>query len=96
MMLGPPGPCQCSVCLTGVYRKEQWGVPLAAALLELRECALQQKQVKVGQLVPSTAAVTLAWGNNFPYCSRSSLVSRDLRSTWLGTNACLPLASSIT
>lgn len=32
--------------IAGVYRKEQWGVPLAAALLELRECAHQQKQAK--------------------------------------------------
>ncbi|KAL0042524.1 hypothetical protein WJX79_002345 [Trebouxia sp. C0005] len=32
--------------IAGVYRKEQWGVPLAAALLELRECAHQQKQTK--------------------------------------------------
>lgn len=31
----------------GVYRKEQWSVPLAACLLELRSCAHQQKQQKV-------------------------------------------------
>ncbi|DBA90115.1 TPA: hypothetical protein ACH3X1_003431 [Trebouxia sp. C0004] len=32
--------------IAAVYKKEQWGVPLAAALLELRECAHQQKQIK--------------------------------------------------
>lgn len=32
--------------VAGVYRKEQWGVPLAAALLELRECAHLQHQHK--------------------------------------------------
>ena len=31
----------------GVYRKEQWQVPLAAALLELRECAQHQHKHKV-------------------------------------------------
>ena len=31
----------------GVYRKEQWQVPLAAALLELRECAQRQHKHKV-------------------------------------------------
>ena len=35
------------VGVAGVYRKEQWGIPLAAALLELRECAHQQKRHKV-------------------------------------------------
>ena len=35
-----------------VYRKEQWGVPLAAALLELRECAHQQRQPKVNPPPP--------------------------------------------
>ncbi len=59
----------CSVSLfyplcTGVYRKEQWGVPLAAALLELRECAHQQKQTKVSfikSLARSLTAEVNAW-----------------------------------
>ena len=53
----------CSVSLsyafcTGVYRKEQWGVPLAAALLELRECAHQQKQTKVSFIKLLTHSLT--------------------------------------
>ena len=36
----------CAGC-AGVYRKEQWQVPLAAALLELRECAQRQHKHKV-------------------------------------------------
>lgn len=36
-----PGP------LAGMYRRERWEVPLAAALLELRECAARLKLTKV-------------------------------------------------
>ena len=39
--------CIKMICPSGVYRQEQWGVPLAAALLELRECAHRQKRPKV-------------------------------------------------
>lgn len=33
--------------LAGMYRRERWEVPLAAALLELRECAARLKLTKV-------------------------------------------------
>jgi inorganic triphosphatase YgiF len=33
----------------GLYRRERWEVPLAAALLELRECAVRLKLAKVGR-----------------------------------------------
>lgn len=34
-------------CSAVIYRKEQWAVPLAAALLELRECANRQHKQTV-------------------------------------------------
>ena len=48
-----------SVCNAGVYRKEQWQVPLAAALLELRECAHHQHKHKVHSLSLGMAAALL-------------------------------------
>ena len=48
-----------SVCNAGVYRKEQWQVPLAAALLELRECAQRQHNHKVHSLFFGMAAALL-------------------------------------
>jgi len=38
----------------GLYRRERWEVPLAAALLELRECAVRLKLAKVGPGCPAS------------------------------------------
>ena len=48
----------------GLYRRERWEVPLAAALLELRECAVRLKLAKVG---PGCPCLTCCTGHLFFY-----------------------------
>ena len=55
----------------GVYRKEQWGVPLAAALLELRECAHLQHKQKVGTINTMAGLLSQAAWSNCMGCTRS-------------------------
>lgn len=42
-----PDMCKVRTRCAGMYRRERWEVPLAAALLELRECAARLKLSKV-------------------------------------------------